>query len=178
MQGYSDDFAAIACSGQSESCGATEPLKCKNNPFPFNVIEWRWIKKVFPDHYLWRCSYWRLAYGSKSQVERYSVNINVTPWSVSPVFVLVSTPLQVSPVFPIIPSVFIPVFSVASSFCSSRLRVFFPWCWLVLGSVFPFFWPLCLLWPRDCLPFCALWTLIWITDLCLPLTCRFAWPLF
>jgi hypothetical protein len=37
---------------------------------------------------------------------------------------------------------------------------------------------LCLSWPWDCLPFCTFWTLIWITDLCLSLTCRFAYPLF
>jgi hypothetical protein len=45
----------------------------------------------------------------------------------------------VSPIFPIILSVFIPVFSVASSFCSSSLPVFFPCSCLVLVSVFLFF---------------------------------------
>ena len=43
----------------------------------------------------------------------------VTPWSVLPVFVLVSTPLQVSPIFPIIPWAFIPVFSVCCQFVLS-----------------------------------------------------------
>ncbi|KAM9432216.1 uncharacterized protein ACWYII_016437 isoform 1-T2 [Salvelinus alpinus] len=42
-----------------------------------------------------------------------------------------------------------------------------------LSSCFPGFDP-CL--PSDCLPFCTFWTLIWITDLCLPLTCCFACP--
>ena len=54
------------------------------------------------------------------------------PWSVSHVFVFVSTLLQVSPIFPIIPCVYLPVFSVCLSVCQ------LPVC-LVCSSL-PAFW--------------------------------------
>jgi hypothetical protein len=48
----------------------------------------------------------------KTLLLRHSLHLGLTPWSFSPVFVIVSTPFQVSPIFPIIPCVFISVFSI------------------------------------------------------------------
>jgi hypothetical protein len=79
-----------------------------------------------------------------------------TPWSVSPVFVLVSTPLQGSPIFPVIPSVFIHMF-VSCPFFLFRETSVFPLAPVCSSSGFLVFtiWPFCLPWPWAYLPFCT-----------------------
>jgi hypothetical protein len=90
----------------------------------------------------------------------------VTPWSVSPVFVLVSTPLQVSA---IIPCVFMPVFSV----CLLPVRLVrfykraFPSSWF--SSSVSYFFPVLTILP-PLAPFLPV-VLYLITNLCLFSTC-------
>ena len=91
----------------------------------------------------------------KLLVWRLSTVTTVTHWSVSPVLVIVSTPLQVSPIFPISPSVFKPILclSVASSSCLSQQAFLFsaPAFPSLSFSRAPGFVPF-LFWPWGCLP--------------------------
>jgi hypothetical protein len=114
------------------------------------------------------------------------------PWSVSAVFVMVSTHLQVSPVFPISPGVFIPVFPVSHSVpvCLDlpSQPVFFlapifpvsifpspPGFWtLPVLTPNPRAWPLCLFYPRACLSPCTVWT--WFMKSRLSPTCFLPTP--
>jgi hypothetical protein len=126
--------------------------------------------------------------------------LSVTPWSVSSVFVLVSTPLQVSSIFPVIPQCIytcVLCLSVAGLFCFVKSTIVLPLAPGCSSSgflVFPWFAhsacpePACRSVP--CNTTLDYWTLpaltlrlptvldlldpIWITDLCLPLACRFA----
>jgi hypothetical protein len=85
----------------------------------------------------------------------------------------------VLPVFPIIPCVFIPVFSVCCQFvmfCQVN-QCGFPFLFFSspLGSdlclpstLSPPAWPFSLPWPRACLPLCTSWTLNWFWPFACP----------
>jgi hypothetical protein len=98
-------------------------------------------------------------------------SIIVTPWSVSPVPVIVSTPLQVSPIFPIIPCIFIPVFSDCPlPVCHVNQRLFTSPAFPSLSFSRPPGFDPCLSWLWAHLPYHSAWA-------CLP-TCTFAPPLY
>jgi hypothetical protein len=132
----------------------------------------------------------RHSWAGSQQIPHICRGEHVTPWSVSPVFVIVSTHLQVSPLFLISPWVLIPVFPAYllpvrlvyqvnqrvfrsppfsfALFCeSSRL-------WpLPVWTLNPPAWSFCLPWPQACLPLSSSWTLtlLWSFACLRPFSC-------
>ena len=100
----------------------------------------------------------------------------VTPWSVSPVRVIVSTPSRCRLFPPVYLSLCFLSLCASSSCMFPSQPAFFPvlllftiLLFLVLPvltlacfwTLYPPAWPFCLPWPRAWLPLCTSWTLIW-----------------